>query len=186
MGKVSVETGPCFCQWVFESRPWLQQTFELPPRAISAAAVSHPLLHCSLVSSLVAFPLLGCSQSLSRCFLEGAFYSTWSGLRWYTRFPRSPGLPADVLLAHCSEQEEGVARPAGTRQSGLCLVPAVLNGRAEDHASSLNSVFLEEEEASSFKWNTAWWWTTKCGKNIPVWGNFDLSNQGYLDQMLRF
>lgn len=108
MGKVSVGTGPCFCQWVSESRPWLQQGLELPPGAVPAAVVSHPLLHCSPASSLVALPLLCCSQSLSRCVVEGAFLGTWPGLRWYAGFPQSPALPADLLLAHCSEREEVV------------------------------------------------------------------------------
>lgn len=42
--------------------------------------VSHPLLHCCSVSSLVSFPLLCCSQSLSRCSLEEAFLGMWRGL----------------------------------------------------------------------------------------------------------
>lgn len=122
MGKVSVGTVPCFCQWVSESRPWLQQGLELPPGAVPAAVVSHPLLHCSPVSSLVALPLLCCSQSLSRCVVEGAFLGTWPGLRWYAGFPRSPALPADLLLAHCSEREEAAARPGTELPSAWFLL----------------------------------------------------------------
>lgn len=58
-------------------------------------------------------------------------------------------------LTACSLLRTG-RRCSQARGSRLSLVSAVLNGRAEDHSSSLNSVLLEQKDTSGFKWNTAW------------------------------
>lgn len=108
MGKVTVGTGPCFFLNEFSALIPVQQTFGFPPRPMSPAAVSHPLPHCSPVSSPGLFPpRLWCLRSLSRCPLEGAFFRTWLESRWHSKFPRSPALPPALLLAHRSEQEVG-------------------------------------------------------------------------------
>lgn len=144
VGKVSVGTGPCFLSMSFrKSRSDSSITdFWVPTQTYSQAAVSHPFLHCSPVSSLVSFPLLCCSQSLLCCSLEGAFFRTWPRLRWHAGFPRSPALPPELLLAHRSEQEGCATRPwrVCANLGWLCWISIVLHGiHVKDHAPSVSS-----------------------------------------------
>lgn len=131
MGKVAVGTGPCFFLNEFSALIPVQQTFGFPPRPTSPAAVSHPLPHCSPVSS----PGLAPPPDFGAC--EVCHVVLWRELssgRGRSRgdTPSShdllPFLPRYCLLT--TQSRKLVHKVTGSRvcQFGLCWVSIVLDG----------------------------------------------------------
>lgn len=118
VGKVAVGTGPCFLSMSFRkpgsdssTRDWC-----VPTQTYSQTVVSQPFLHCSPVSSLVSFPLDCSVQSLAMLFSGRSFLQDMAAATvTCCRFPRSPALPPELLLAHCSGQEDGTTEPQRVR-----------------------------------------------------------------------
>lgn len=106
--------GQCGNRGLFFSMTFRRQTltpadFWVPTlsRYSSAGVTSTPSLFCGFLSGFST------PSSAARGVCHVALWKELSsGQRRYTRFPRSPALPADLLLAHCSEQEVGAAGPA--------------------------------------------------------------------------
>lgn len=175
MGKVSVGTGSCFCQWLSEHGAWLQQTSELPPGAVRATL-------CGVTST----------SSLFSGFLFGYFYPSFAARRvchvvlWKELSWKRGGGCADTLGSHdllpfletyclLTAQNRKKVQP-GWGQSplpGFCL--------------PIWTVHLLTSGTSGFSMEYCLMTNHKMWSNkFPVYKNFGLSHQGYLDQMGRF
>lgn len=105
------ELGLIFCQWVLEILALTpgQQTFGFPPRPIYEQ-------QCHINFFIVLqFPLRFLFPCFAACRVCQSFLRDVAQPVVTCWFPRSPALPPESLLAHCSGQENRATRPLRVR-----------------------------------------------------------------------